>query len=319
MTSQAGMASQAGESDGGMNGHGGDDDGPFGPTEPSHLPRCALGYEFAPSDSLGIAVSLTYDGNQVQLYSFDQSQDTVLVRWTWAPSTWTSWRCFDLLPGVTHLASMNLSNWYPEIFAATHDGYVFVRRGTAGGGWSPWLLFSLPARTTTVRDIAALGGAWPHVLVADGQRVYVRVKEGIEPSAGYGAWRALPETSAELVAGAPTETGVRIFAASEDGAVQSFDLGEQEPAWTAQTAMPFSARDLTAASAAGVARVYALDDTGAAWRLDDETWTPLGSPASPLTGIAAYSRLAGATPLLYGVVAEGRSFVFESGWTELLQ
>ncbi len=303
----------AGRGDESSGGSGGD---ALGAEEPTLLPMCDL-YEGVGVQALArLAVAKTSTGTGALLYSWDEPSSSVLYRVSdGMPAEWTPWVCFELLPRVTQLAAMNLANVQPEVFALSDTGVLFVRRDSTQG-WSPWLPFSLPDRSSLLSDVAAVGGKLSRVYVVDRGRVFVRTKVAETAYADYGAWQGLQGNGALRVAALERRNRkAQIVTVDRAGAVQTTliaDGASRFDEWMALAPLPHEIVELEAIDV-GQLVIYALDTEGAVWVLATDTpeaaWVTLPGSGSlgKIVGIAALAD--GDTPQLFRSDADGNTDV----------
>ena len=290
-------------------GVGGDGNDPLDVGEPSLRPTCHLYYEGAAVEALaGLAVVRTPTGSGAQLFSWDGPSSTAFYRVVPNDEVWV---CFDLVPRVVRLAAMNLANAQPEVFALSDTGVLFVRRDSTHG-WSPWLPFSLPGRSSLPTDVAAVGGKRARVYVADEGRVFVRTKVEETSYADYGAWQGLQENGAlRLAAVERRDHGAQVVTLDRARAVRTavmadgaLEFGE----WTSLAPLPQQGVELEAVDV-GRLVIYALDSDGTVWvhveNAPKASWVvqPRSDSLGKVIGIAALPD--GDTPQLFRIDANG--------------
>lgn len=308
----AASGSASGETGSPGAGAGGDS---TGESEPILLPACTFGEGVAIQGLLGLAVSKTGDGAGINVYSWDQPTNSAVVRWTnqLNPIRWTPWQCFDLLPGITRLSAISLSNLLPEVYALSSSGFLFVRRDTTQG-WTPWLPFGLPFKTSVLTDVAAVSGKLARVYVADHERQQVFVRRKVSPSAfaDYGPWQPLTPSSVEtIVALERRDRSQQLIGAGPTGVVETtveLPVAEGFDDWRALPDLPGAALELEAVDA-GALVIYALDNEGVVRALraesPDATWFALPQPEAlgKIVGLAAW--VDGDEPQLLTLDADG--------------
>jgi hypothetical protein len=258
----------------------------FGESEPTFTATCSFAYSTVPTATTELAFSTTTSG-LVQLYAVDPGTHNVLVRWVdpAQPSGWTVWGCLDLVPNVTRLAAVNLSNNRPEVYAISDyrgsGDFLFVRRENTY--WTPWLPMSLPLAAADLTDVDAVGGTRPRVYIVDRGRVFYRGKVSEEPYSDYGPWSALSTNGAERLAVAEISDGRHfVVTLSATGALQGAGqeradapfspwvaLGSIPPAAGSADdgkASPMSAVDLEAVLLDSKLAIFVLDYSGSLWR-----------------------------------------------------
>jgi hypothetical protein len=297
-----------------------------GSNEPVLQPSCKLYDVVGANGAVGLATSLTYGGMGVSLFTWDRPTSTALVRWSadLTPRNWTAWVCFDLVPDVSHVAALNLSNGYEEVFAASRNGHLFMR--TEFGLWGTWLPLSLPARGMTLVELAAVGGSLPRVYVMDADQVYFRSKVSEEAYSAYGPWRSLVPRPARLLAALRAPDGThRVFTVADEGdvAVAQQVAGGEFGAWQALPSLASEVVDLVAAEPAeGPPVLHALGANGALYSLsgfDAPTWQTISVAALGAKAKALASRANGNELQLFAIDAAGATYRFDSGqWVKTI-
>lgn len=315
----------AGASDLGVGGHESDSWG----GQPASLPSCTLGDPFETQSTRALAISHTYNGVGLQLYSWESQASAMLVRWSDAiePTKWVDWRCFDVAPNITRVAAMNLLGGWNEVLVVSDDDVLLVRRET-GAGWSAWQVpFNLPSTVSRISDIAAVAAPPPDVNVAasvhpclyivDRGQVVARCRTGDDMHSGYGPWQALPKNGARLLAAFQRADGAQqVVTTDSEGRVET---ARREPGapifsdWAPLPSLSVTPVDFEATDSATLGTVsYALDADGLVWELvgggPATAWVSRVSqqPARRIVAIAL-DRIAG-EPRLFGNDVDGRTY-----------
>ncbi len=292
--------------------------GTFGGDEPTLLPTCEIFLGVNSQATRGLGLSRTFDGGSIQLYTWDRLLSAGIVRWSdsLTPASWTDWRCFDVAPNVTRIAALNLLGGPPEVFMATADDVLLVRRDSFDG-WTPWLPFSLPQSSTRIRGLAAVGATptnpVPRVYLADGFRLFVRRKLTEETYGPYGSWWAFPPNGATLVAAlarADLTHQVLILDAEYKAQTARQAPGDDFGDWEDVATFPGQPVDLTIGeSDAQRVIAFGLDASGTVWTLEvnkpKAAWTHLVDSVG-LSKIVAIA--AGPGAQLFGIDAYGQSY-----------
>ncbi|HTA93354.1 MAG TPA: hypothetical protein VK745_27440 [Polyangiaceae bacterium] len=207
------------------------------------VPYCIDGVGNPPSLGLtgAIAGGETWSGVGIQAYVTQPQQQWIATVWgdESNPSSWTSWLCFNALPAPQAIATLNLSNGYPEVFVTTADGQLLVRREFAVS-WAPWEELNLPNANSMPVDVAGVtpSTSRSHVFIADRDGIYFRYKTTDDPYSAYGAWqRAAPKIATRVTVGVQLDGALEIFALDAAGALStavqsSWTLGAGFGDWT---------------------------------------------------------------------------------------
>jgi hypothetical protein len=214
---------------------------------------------------------------------------------------------------------MNLSNNHPEIFVATAEGGLFVRR-TSERGQTPWLPFSLPTPSGVVTDVTALAGdaSAAVYILADGS-VYARRKRSTEPYASYGPWLSLPVNDARLLTGGVDGADMHhLYVVTSTGEIQhtvhsDHTVDAPFSAWNLVHALRTPLSDLDAVRSTDGMNLFALTSTGAVLGAYDiergVSWEELrrATDEPRFVAVAALPTVEG-TPLVVGVTEKGELF-----------
>lgn len=297
-----------------------------GSHEPVLQPSCKLYDVVGANGAVGLAASMTYNATGVSLFTWDRPTSTALVRWSadLVPRNWTSWVCFDLVPDVSHMAALNLSNGYEEVFAASRTGHLFMR--TEFGLWGAWLPLSLPKRATAVVDLAAVGGSLPRVYVLEPGQVYFRSKVSEEPYSAYGPWFGLEPRAARLLAAQRGADGSQsVFIVADTGAVSVAEqpAGGEFGSWRTLPALGSDIVDLVATEPDEQPLVlHALGANGALYSLsglDASAWQAISAAALGAKVKSLASRANGKELQLFAIDAAGVTYRFDSGqWVKTI-
>ena len=294
----------------------------IGGEEAAIRPTCNLYEGVTVAAGVGLGIATTWYRSGITLYSWDSGTSTFIGRFSdsLTPTAWNAWFCLEVVPQVAHVTAMNLPNGRPEIFVATREGQLFVRREFPQT-WGPWLPFSLPVADSFVEDIAAVGGAVPRLYVADRERVFVRSKIDDSPYSQYAPWRALPRNGAKVVAALLRENGSQqVITVADSGTVE---LATQLPNgsifgdWQRLPALTEAIVDLVATETTGAQlTLQALGASGTLWSLAGEKaldWAAVDVALLGVQVVAIAGRSQGGYNQLFGIDAAAVTYRFLAG------
>ena len=178
-----------------------------------------------------------------------------------------------------------------------------------------------PRVDSRLLDLEAIGGPRPRVYVVDEGRVFVRVKEADDAYSAYSPWHGLAPNGATLLAAARLSDGSQHVATSDRDRQVFVSAETSTPLkfsqWTQVAQLPEQALELVMVEGAASRRLLALDADGNVWQnAEDAEWTPIATPPSPFTGIAA--RVYESREVVLGITAVGIAYqLINDQWRKL--